>query len=301
MNRWATLNDGYGNEIHLTTGTDAAIGHILLTKLDGFYGGSEFRLERTSRLGDGLFNSGTNRNGRKLTLAGVASFATGEETEAFARMLSGLFLSDSHYHIEKQSGWLEAENSNGILRAHRVEPDGEIKIQTQIVQCWVRFEIPLLCPDPYLYGPLQQTMAFTAGAGGGLEYVLFDDETATTTGVLEFGAGAVEGAASLVNTGNAVAYPVVEVVGDFPSGFELRFSGDGPSRWGVTWAGMLSRQEPAWVDMSGSVSVGKLDQSRYLTERFWGGVRPGGQVTVSVFANSGGSGSARLTLLPAYS
>lgn len=291
--RWATLDDGASRSITLTTGVNSS---DVLTDVTGWYGGAGLRTERIDRLGDGAFPSPTVREGRKLTLTGVAQRATPAQIEQFVRELSGMFPSGT------TKGHLEVGHENGdALTAVGVEPDGPPRITTSFDYGWCRFEIPLYVPDPYLYGDPAQTVAFTATLGSGLEYPEFDNADGVTTGVLEFGSSMPE-PVPVVNTGNAVAYPVIEVAGDFRSGFTLALAGDraGGGSWGVTYSADVRPGAPVVVDMGGRVLVGGRDQSWALTRRDWGGVRPGGAVSVSIAPNSGGDGTARLMLRPTW-
>lgn len=290
VHRWAYLSDGALTAI----GLRAARGDDALTALDGWYGGVEFRLDgRASRLGDGTFPAATKRGGRKLTLAGVVQRNTAEDIERYERALSGLFPSG------ETKGWLEAENSTGVLLCEGVEPDGAPRITTNLDYRWCQFEVPLYSSDPHLYGPVQSTTAWTGGIGEGLIFDLFDDED-DTTGFLEFGSNAYAAPASLVNVGNATAYPKVIVQGSFPAGFVLRLTSAGRV-FGVTYNGPVTNAAPLVVDMRGSVTMNGVDQSRYLTVRDWDGVAPhGGTVTVAIDAVSTGAGSARLELRSTY-
>lgn len=287
------FTDGCG----LTIRADDRIGtDSWVSRVDGWFDGADVRTNKADRLGDGIFSSDLWRSGRTLTLAGTQKFKTGTETVAFARRLSAAFRSG-----QEGNGSLRVVDDTGELWALGLALDGRPKVAHDIVFNRVEYELPLLSPDPYLYGNPTQSQAFVQGTGTGLIFPLFDDAEGSTTNVLEFG-DEQPPPATLINTGNATAYPVVTVTGDMRSGFILSLSGDkddsGP--WRIAWQTDTRPGSPVTVDFSGSVTVDGVDQSWALTERGWGGVRPGGRVDFAISPIAAGSGSALMTLRPTY-
>lgn len=287
------FTDGCG----LTIRADDRIGtDSWVSRVDGWFDGADIRADEQDRMGDGAFPVTLWRKGRTLTLAGTRKFKSGEETVRFARQLSAAFRSGT-----EGNGSLRVVDDTGDLRALGLALDGRPKVAHDTVFNRVEYELPLIAPDPYLYGDPLLTQAFVQGTGTGLIFPLFDDAAGNTTNVLEFG-DEQPPPVTLVNAGNAVAYPVVTVTGDMRSGFVLTLSGDkddaGP--WRVAWQMDTRPQSPVLVDFSGSVTVDGVDQSWALTERGWGGVRPGGKVTLSITPIAAGSGSAILSLRPTY-
>ena len=278
-NRWARLDDGAGRVVFL----DVA-------------GGSDRVLtaDRDELIGDGTFTARTLRSGRKLTLGGLAHCPDQAQTEQFERMLSGLFLSDTIGTGTK--GTLVHDNGTGPLTAEGVEPDGPPRIETDFRFGRVRFEIPLFAPDPYLRAEPQLSTTSPAGLDAGLEWPLFDNGAGVTTGFLEWSVGSSQVAVPVTNHGNAVAYPVVVVSGNFPSGVSVALSTGAR----VTYRGTIWPASPATIDFGGSLSIGGVDQSWAVTDPVWGGVAPGGVVSFSVEPVSGGAGSAVLELRSTY-
>lgn len=271
----------------------------VVTKLEGWFGGVTIRNNHVERLGDGLFAADMRRGGRKLTLGVFEKYDSERAVLERARQISGAYRSG-----EPGNGVLSVTTDfTGELSAIGVALDGEPRIVHDLDRLIVQWELPLVCPDPALHGPLQETAAFTPNLGAGLEFVLFDDDDGpVTTGVLEFG-DQPPAAATLVNAGNAPAFPVVTVVGEMTSGFRLRLTGDKdrPGPWGVTWASAVRADSgPVVVDMSGAITVGGVDQSWAATQRDWGGVEPGGVCSVSIEPLAGGWGEARLQLRSAW-
>ena len=161
----------------------------------------------------------------------------------------------------------------------------------------LRWRLPLIAPDPYFYGSEKNSDAPDTSFGFGLLYPLFADGDNVNTGVLEFGSD-IENpqAGSLVNEGNATAYPKFIVYGDAPSGFRIT-AGD----LAVTWVGVVDPTAPVEVDsLRGTVTVGGVDRSEDLTEAVWAGVPPKGNITHAFAVQGLGYGSAAMILRDTY-
>lgn len=275
---------------------------VIVQKVDGWYGVAP-KSEHISRITDGNFPGLLWREGRRLTL-GVWEYHTSRESvESRARQVAAVFRSG-----EVGDGTLTVSGITEALTAEQIALDGEPKVDTELGVPGLRaarvmWELPLIAHDPYLYGERQVTTAFTRGAGMGLEYPLHDDQdTGVTTGVWEYG-DPLPAAATLTNRGTHPAYPIIHVTGDMRSGFILRISGDrheGRGGWGVTYASDVPDGQTVVVDMAGSVTVDGMDRSWALTQRDWGGVAPGGRVTVSLQPIAQGQGAAQISLYSTY-
>lgn len=289
------LDDGCGFVFEATNHVNA---DVIVTKLDGWFG-VDVRTDWQARATDGAFGHELWRDGRKLTL-GVTEVMLSDRAavEDRAREISGVFDSG-----EVGDGTLAVDGITGVLTAEGVALDGAPRVVHDISRLRVQWELPLMVPDPCLYGPTQSMQVATPLSGMGLEFPLFDDEdTGVTTGFLEWGeaAASTTGPLSLHNHGNATAYPVITVEGAFPSGFRLILAGDGPARWEATYRGEVFPAAPVVVDMAGSIAIGGIDQSWALHDPHWGGVRPGGGVAAAIEAISSGSGTATVTLRSTY-
>lgn len=269
----------------------------IITKLDGWYEGADTKRAMEDRLGDGGFSAPLWRQQRKLTLGVTEWLPSRDATAERARQVSAVFRSgdDGHGRV------VVDDPSLGRISTPAVSLDGRPKVIHSERDCRIEYELPLICDDPYLYGEPVQSQAFVQGTGTGLIFPLFDDADGNTTNKLEFG-DELPQPATLINTGNATAYPVVTVTGDMRSGFILSLSGDkdGSGPWRIAWQTDTRPGSPVTVDFSGSVTVDGVDQSWALTERGWGGVRPGGAVNFSISPIAAGSGSALMTLRPTY-
>lgn len=291
--RLIKFSDGAGVSFTAEDNRDAS---AIVADLAGWYEGADIRQQEVSRLQDGSFPTTLWREKRTLTMSGVFNCADEAETRRAARMLSGVFRSGCAGNGTISVSGGEADE----LSAFEVRLDGRPKVALDLLACHVNFQLPLAATDPYLYGAEQKTMAYTSAFGAGLEYPLFDDEdTGVTTGFLEFG-DAPPSAAVLTNTGNAIAYPRITVEGEFRSGFTVVLNGDIEGEGRVTWRGNVTAQSPATVDFTGSVFQSGFDQSWALTERGWGGIKPGGSASFTLIPISDGTGLATMSLRPTY-
>lgn len=285
MQRVIAFSDGAG---FLLTEDSGSTRNTFVTRLDGWFDGTEVSTNRTERIGDGTFRAPTRRTGRKLTLTVVQECASTEAAVAAARAVSGAFRSGVG------DGTLVIADEWDTLTAEHLQIDGNVKVALERDNHFVEWEIPLFAPDPYLYGPQQSTTVHSPGAGVGLVWDLFADD------VLDWGS-ALPGGVELVNLGNQPAYPVAVVHGDMPSGFRLDVHGALTGVTSVTFAGHVSLNSPCVVDFAaGRVTNGGSDQSYLLTSRHWGGVLPGGTATATLAPLSQGYGWADLNLRSTY-
>lgn len=303
------LSDGF---ILDWTLTDRPGANHVFTKLDGWLG-TPIRVDKNPMWQDGTHVGQLWREGRPLTIAGFHRFCDApnraDEAERLRRAISGAFRSG-----QSGDGLVRVtEESTGIsLEAHNVQLDGapRFRVDGTDGDYMVTWELPLFAGDPLLYEHRQTpflAQLYTPGADSGLEYALFDDADGVTTGFLEFTGEKDVAVVPLTNWGNAVAYPQVTVQGNFPSGFRLVLTGDGPALrdgtrapWEVTYRGEVLPSLEVTVDMSGMLLIDGIDQSWAVSDPHWGGVEPGGTVTGKLVGVAGGLGQATMTLTPAY-
>ena len=258
-----------------------------VVKLEGWVYGTTPGTEWVQRLSDGLFPAETRHGGRKLTLGAREWFSTPRETITRAREVGASF--PSGFGI----GSLTVSDEFGVVSALGLSIDGNRKVRYSVDSGMVEWELPLISPEPYLYGEAQRGHISTA-LGGDLVFPLFDDATGVTTGIVEWGEIRTA-SVTLTNTGNATAYPVLTVSGEMSGGFVLDVGGRR-----IVYELPVSPQSPVVVDMRGSVTAGGSDQSWALAVREWSGVEPGQSVTPQLRALSGGDGWAEVELRPTY-
>lgn len=259
-----------------------------LTGLKGWFGGVGVKADDAQRtLGHGFFPSPALRTGRELTVSGTMVFKD-EETRLIAdRFLSGL-LWDGEY------GELTVDTGELTLSC-RVRLAGEIAHEYLGLSA-LQVQIPLTAPDPFLYAPARTSQVFPAGFGQGLVYPLFATKTNSEgVPVLDWGKQAPMGAA-IGNEGNADAYPVITVIGDFPAGFRLTWNGKN-----ITYPSVVDESTPVVVDSrAGAVLVGGMDQTYRLTERDWFVVPPGSSFQPRIVALAPSNGWADVSLSSTY-
>lgn len=270
---FARLTDSVGVVFEGETGErgNPPVGTVVLTNLSGWAGGVGVRTNRVDRIVHGEFSGGATRSGRAITLG----FATMTDTEgplvAWERAASGLF-------SDAGSGTLVVESVLGTLEA-AVELDGAVKPVINRDGLFGEVEIPLYAPDPHLYGPDRATFLRAAETGVGLVYPLY-----SPSGVLSYGS-AIRGADPVVNAGNAEAWPVFLIVGDFPGGASITVGGRS-----VVWPWPITMSAPVEVRMSGSVWIGDANVTARATRREWSPIPPGGSISPEFAPLQGGTG-----------
>lgn len=255
----------------------------LLTRLVGWVGGVGVDTEKTKPLTDGVVLGPLRREGREITCAGVAVLDTPAQVWALERHISGMFAGGMGVLETSQ----EDHTGSVYSLSAAVQLDGTIKVDTFVEpQPVVEWEIPLIAPDPCLYGPARtHTLTMTA-EGVGLRFPWFAPADA---GFLEFGAPAHR-PPLLVNAGNAPAWPVYVVRGDLPQGFTIEQAGRI-----VSFGEAVFAASPVTVDMSGRVLVAGVDRTSAATVREWSAVPPGGTV-VPTLTVPVGVASAQVTV-----
>lgn len=251
-----------------------------LVDVEGWYE-SGIRLAVTDRLGDGVFAGRQSWDGRPLLVRGHVSGLPRAEVSRWLRALAALGTPGraSVLTVVDQGLTLSAE----VLR--REQPRQAHSLESG----WVEWELPLVAPDPYLYGPPSTWQVFPAGVDAGLVWPLFSDGDVLTWG----DSGDSQPPPQVENRGTAPAWPIVRVEGDFPSGFRL---GDGSGRW-VTWQRPVALGVPVVIDFAAhSVTVGGSDQSWALVEREFWSIPPGGVVQPVLVPIQAGGGRADVTV-----
>ncbi|MDO5663550.1 MAG: hypothetical protein Q4G40_12705, partial [Brachybacterium sp.] len=180
----------------------------------GWIGGFSMDGENVKRLGHGEFHTSRTRTGRTLEVRAKIHLSTWEEGNAVKRHLSSA-LGDG------EAGTLTGRESGVPELSATVERTGEVLV-ARVSPTTFTVSIPLLAPDPCLYGETQVIFLHPIGTGVGMEYPLYgpvsdpDGEP-----VISYGT-AIESQDPIANPGNAAAWPTFLVTGDFPSGFQIR-------------------------------------------------------------------------------
>ena len=277
--RRAVLRGG-GVDLVFTTREDTtAPEEFWLKDLKGWYGGGGGHADDTQRtLGHGLFAASALRTGRALTLTGVMLFSTDEDRLLADRFLSGLLWDGGFGELEVTTG--------DLTLSTRVRLDGEINHEYHGTH-GVDIQVPLLAPDPFLYGEEQTVQIYPGGSGVGLRFPVATGDPR----VVGFGAANPNTLAVVTNRGNADAHPTVTVAGDWPSGFTLTADTGETIEYPVpVWS-----QAPVTVDNGrGTIMQSGMDQSARATRRQWVGIPPGGTRSWVVKALQPGDGYATI-------
>lgn len=250
-----------------------------LTNLKGWFGGVGVDAAKTQRtLGHGLFTSPVLRTGRSLTLEGYLHFQSDADRLVADRFVSGLLWDGAQ-------GTLTVETGDLTLMAV-VQLDGEISHAYTGLQ-GITVQVPLLAPDPFLYGDEQAVQIYPGGSGVGLRFPLATGDSA----VVGFGAANPNTRAVITNRGNAESHPLIVVAGDWPSGFVLVADTGETIEFPVpVWS-----QAPVTVDNGrGTIMQSGMDQSARATRRQWVGIPPGGTRSWVVKALQPGDGYATI-------
>lgn len=256
-------------------------GRLGLVDLSGWYGGVSVSHEMPQRLGYGLFPGTSRDGGRHLTVV-VDCDATGPEVHALNRLLSGLARGG-------QDATMTVSTPDGLTltTTARLEGSPTVDQADHRLTNWI---IPLVCPDPCLYGTPRTVQAQShSGEGAGLTWPLFGP-------VLSYGAPTAPPIVSANNRGNAPAYATAVVRGNAPAGFDLRI---GSAR--VVWGYELSEGMAVEVDLRGAVTVAGVSQQAGVTLADWQPIAPGATATCSVEPASGdGACWAEITIRDTY-
>lgn len=265
--------------------------------LEGWYGGvgasvtpdlSRFRRH-------GKFPGRTIRSARKmdLTLTWHESIDRGEASAytLAARIASGIAWDEGPYTM--------TVNEDGFILSTEVQLDGEPSLQPIEAgsEQAFRIRIPLRASDPFLYGPADRV---NIRRYSHTPVVLPDPFTHGYTDaqgrqVLAWSATGAS-PAPLTNNGTADAYPVVEIVGDDPTGASLVMNGET-----VQYRGPLFAQSPLTIDYKrGSASMNGRDVSQNLRMRGWSAIKPHTSTSMHLVFLGEGTGYGTATVRPTY-
>lgn len=288
MYRYVTLR-GTGVDITFTNKEDVSSDSMAwLTDLKGWFGGVGVVAADTQRtLGHGLFEAVAQRTGRPITISSELYFQDETARDIADRFLSGLLWDGEYGEIEVMIG----DKSQFAT----VRLDGAIA-HSYIGTNGINFQIPLIASDPRIYDAPRYSQIFPAGFGQGLVFPLFTtQQDSSGTPVLDWGKNAPLSAA-LGNEGNATAYPVITVHGDWPAGFSITESGRS-----ITYPAFVDQSTPVVIDMAeGTVLVGGVDQTYKLTSRDWLDVAPGESIQPRITALAPSTGWADVQLSSTY-
>ena len=278
-----TITDGNGTTI--TARSDEwRRGQLGLVDLSGWYGGVSVSHAMPQRLGHGLYAGTTLDGGRHLSVS-IDCDNGSPELHALDRMLSGLAR-----HGQDVTVSVATPDGLTLTTVARLEDSPTADRASHRLTRWL---LPLVCPDPHLYGPAQSVRVSTPAADYGLDWPLFANGD-----VLTWGSGAdLTVSGQIVNAGNAPASPTVTVYGDFPSGVSI---GDGSGQT-VVFAGVVTPQSPLVLDFAAhTATVGGEDRSHMLTGRGFFQVPPGGVLRPVLRAAGVGSGYADVQVRSTY-
>lgn len=221
------------------------------TDLEGWFGGVGIEGDQPQRaLGHGAFPEDGRRTARTLTLSGELYFPEQNLREVASRYVSGI-LADGSY------GTLRV-TTDGVALEASVRLDGAIKWGTEGSE-WMTIEVPLTAPRPWLYGVKKSVQLSSASFGKGLQW----DDGLFSNGGIRWGGSQPQ--PTVTNDGNADAWPVVKVTGDFSRGFRLQ-SGSSV----VEFPEPVYPRSPVTVDMGrGRIRTNGADMGHLASSRGW--------------------------------
>lgn len=267
----AILETPEGTQLSAQYDHDGHDSDALLVALHGWAGGVGVRQESIDRLGHGSFPTPSFRTGRTITLRMVFERDTREDLFQLERDCSGLFHDGGYGELTVVADAQELSCDVCL--------DGDVKPVVHLDGGYIEVEIPLKSADPFLYAPEQVSFLHPLGTGIGLEYPLFH-----RGGVLTFGTG-VAADDPIRNEGNAEAWPVFLVVGDFPGGFEITVNGRV-----ITWPWPTTKSRPVEVRMDGAIFEAGSNMTHRASRRDWVSIPPGGVIAPEFRALQGGEG-----------
>lgn len=292
----ATVIDGRGNVLKMSTDCPGGSDHGILTKLEGWFG-VDVRTDRHNWITDGAYAGPQFRTGRSITLGGFQHKLRPDQVLGLVRKISGLFPPESA-HRGHFAGEVVVQLPDGVLKAVGVKPDGAPRFDYNLHQGWVEFEVPLFSGDPFLYAAVPRSYTFRAlSTALGLKYPLFSEgPTGPVTGVLEYGTEYSGGPQGVTNQGNAIAYPMIRVSGDMPSGFQIDTGGSL-----IVYTGAVVPTAPVDINLAdGRASQGGADRTYLLRNADWWGVQPGQIVYPELTPLGAGTGEATIVIYDTY-
>ena len=177
---------------------------------------------------------------------------------------------------------------DGLTRTVDVRVDGRITFELIDESGYADFSIPLLAPDPVLYGPWQTRSTGLPTAGGGVE-------SPVTSPFTEIGGGS-PGRATLTNEGTTTAEPEFLISGGgMTGGVELTRIETGHRlrlEWPILDTNTVrfdSAEGQVWLDEQSPIT-GRLSRGEWWT------LGPGETATVQLAALGAVTGSPQLTV-----
>lgn len=225
----------------------------------------------------------TYREGRTITMEILAERGTRQALWDLERQWSGVFSGGGEGRLEVVQ--------DGELLWCPVRLDGEIKPDMRVDMGYGTVSIPLASDDPWLYGPTFSTVVVPPGTGVGLVYPIYAPD-----GAVSYGKESADVSRTLLNVGNADAWPIYWPRGDMPTGFRIIQAGHV-----IEWSGSVSTGVPIAVDTARSaVEIAGTDMSHLIVRDDFQPVPPGGAAEVRFEPIGGGTGHLEATIAPTY-
>lgn len=250
--------------------------------------GNEYILDPTAVVGwsDGAVvrRADTPRLGKSGDFREPASFGARIVT------LSGTAVADTHHDLLRMRDDMMSLFTVTDYDSLSIDINGSkrwLKVGLEGTPSWVQqtdnvasFRISFYAPDPHLYGYVSiiQTNITRANKGGlafPLKYPLK--------------LSAVDVAPPIINNGNAPAWPIFKVIGDFKLGFTIQDNlGNG-----VRYNGMVTKVSPVIIDMGkGTATQNGIDRTTNLDYRNWFSIPPKSSIRPSLIPTPDLSGDA---------
>jgi len=258
-------------------------GQVIITDVEGWFE-PEAELSLVDRIGDGGFIDRARWKPRTIVVRGWTFELDAPGLRDHLRELAVI--------CHPRAGGVIKISDEGVTLSAACHRSGRLKQSHHRPDGRIEWELVLVAPDPHLYGESRTYQVSTPSADYGLDWPLF-----VNGDVLTWGSGTdTTLAAEVRNMGNATAFPVVTVHGDFPAGFRIE-SGGGAVEFRLP----VTPAAPVTIDYAGhAATVGGAAQSWALTRRGFAGIPPGGVVKPVLRAVTTGAGYADYTIRDTY-
>lgn len=253
------------------------------TAIVGWDDGTNVRRDNTARMNrNGDFYEPAHHSARVVSLSGTALATNRSLLQEMRDDLLGLLVEGDYKTL-----WVETTASK---RSALVGMEGTPSWvqQTDTTAVW---RMTFYSPDPFMYG-VERTInvGSTTAVVGGMSYPLkypLNYNSQTSTLVL----------AGVSNSGNAPAWPILKVTGDYFSGFSIT---DGRDRK-ITYTGSVSYASPVIIDtLKGTATQNGVDKSVLLSDRQWFSVSPKGSIYPKFQPVQGSSGWCDIIIRDTY-
>lgn len=247
----------------LITSYERGIGNEFMfddVAITGWLDGVGTRRAPTARLtSPGDFPEPASLSSRLITLTGLAKAKNPADLQVMRDKFTGILIGGGYTE-------LQVSNLSGS-RFATVGLEGTTS-WTQTLDSAAAWKLDLYAPDPHIYGELRTVNIGSVSQVGGLRYPLRYP--------LQYNAGErAADATTLDNRGNAPAWPIVRVTGEYASGFSLT---DNLGRT-VTYRGMVTLSAPVEINMQrGTATQSGVDKSTLITQREWFSVPPNSSI-----------------------